>query len=143
MAPIVCSCAVTFAPASCVILQLLKAGADLTAWAPWDIPLLSVVASMPSNSDSVEVVRLLLGQGAQPGQGSLHGVLPLHAACQAGGDAGVVQALLNGGADVNYYCAGDDFLLPLHLAARSGHTEAVRALVATEGCRIHEEANNR
>ena len=96
---------------------------------------------MTSNSDSAEIVRSLLKGGAPPDAFCMDGLFPLHIACEAGGDAGVVQALLAGGAEINSLCPGEDFLLPVHLAARSGHTEAVRALATTAGCRLDEKAN--
>ena len=124
-------------------MQLVKAGADPSVRTPDERPLLSVIAATTSNSDSAEVVRALLKGGAQLDAFCVDGFLPLHTACKAGGDAGVVQALLAGGADINSRCPGEDFLLPLHLAARSGHAEATRALAATPGCRLDEKANNR
>ena len=123
-------------------MQLLKAGADPTARTQEGRPLLSVIAGTASNSDSADIVRSLLKAGAQPDAFCMDGLLPLHTACTAGGDAGVVQALLAGGAEINYPCPGEDFLLPLHLAARSGHAEAARALATTTGCRLDETTNN-
>ena len=109
---------------------------------PEDRPPLSVIAGMTSNSDSAEIVRSLLKGGAPPDAFCMDGLFPLHIACEAGGDAGVVQALLAGGAEINSLCPGEDFLLPVHLAARSGHTEAARALATTAGCRLDEKSNN-
>ena len=123
-------------------MQLLKAGADPTTRTPGDRPPLSVIAGMVSNSDSADIVRSLLKAGAQPDAFCMDGLLPIHIACTASGDTGVVQALLAGGAEINSPCPGESFLLPIHLAARSGHAEAARALAITTGCRLDEKANN-
>ena len=123
-------------------MQLLKAGADPTTRTPGDRPPLSVIAGMVSNSDSADIVRSLLKAGAQPDAFCMDGLLPIHIACTASGDTGVVQALRAGGAEINSPCPGESFLLPIHLAARSGHAEAARALAITTGCRLDEKANN-
>ena len=123
-------------------MQLLKAGADPTTRTPEGRPPLSVIAGMVSNSDSADIVRSLLKAGAQPDAFCMDGLLPIHIACTASGDTGVVQALLAGGAEINSPCPGESFLLPIHLAARSGHAEAARALATTTGCRLNETTNN-
>ncbi|CAM9436368.1 unnamed protein product, partial [Laminaria digitata] len=97
------------------------------------------IASTP---DSADIVRSMLKAGAKPDAFSMGGFMPLHTACTAGGDAGVVGALLEGGADGNFPCPGEGFLLPLHLAAKNGHAEAARLLATTPGCQLDEKANN-
>ncbi|CAM9855179.1 unnamed protein product [Laminaria digitata] len=126
-----------------IVAALVKAGADVTARTPEGLGPLSVIAGIASNPDSADIVRSLLEGGAKPDAFCVvDGFMPLHTACAAGGDAGVVQALLAGKAGINSPCPGEDFLLPLHLAAKNGHAEAARAIATTPGCRLDEKANN-
>lgn len=55
---------------------------------------------------------------------------PLHLACHQGACGGVLQALLDAGADMRTPCAGIGFTSPLLLAALSGgNPETVRVMI--------------
>jgi hypothetical protein len=73
-----------------------------------------------------EVVRLLLGVGADVNTASNDSSMPLHIAAQ-NGHTEVVQLLLGAGADVNTAC--NDGATPLLIAAQKGHIEVVQLLL--------------
>ncbi len=76
----------------------------------------------------VDVVRLLLDRGADPGVSALGGMTPLFLAA-AGGHADVVKLLVERGADPNARSPWN----PMRVAAGEGHTEVVRVLLALHG----------
>lgn len=100
---------------------------------------LSIAASQTSSSRSVAIVRSLLQAGADAQAFCRSGLLPIHRSCSAAGDGGVVHELLKAGTSVNALAPGLGFLTPLHFAARSGHAEAVRALLSVEGCSFNKK----
>ena len=80
---------------------------------------------MAALAGRADVVRLLLGKGADPRADSSRGT-PLHRAAE-GGAAEVLELLLNAGASVQAPATGDE--TPLHTAARMGQAEAARLLL--------------
>jgi len=77
------------------------------------------------------ITKMLVAAKADVNTPDKYGDTPLCLACMDGGGvhkAGVVQALLDGGAEVNV--VSDNFkMTPLHWAAVCGHTEVCRVLV--------------
>ncbi|MEM9424270.1 MAG: ankyrin repeat domain-containing protein [Spirochaetota bacterium] len=82
-----------------------------------------------------ETVRILVEAGADVNATDEHGVAPLHWAALRQDLTETVRILVEAGADVNAQIKSNDDPIsdygdhPLHLAARNGHTEAVRILV--------------
>ena len=82
--------------------------------------------SSSSQNGHVEVVRMLLGYGADPRAKDERQSTPLHRASQ-GGHLDVARVLIEHGADAN---AQDiDKSTPLHRASQGGHLEVVRVLL--------------
>jgi ankyrin repeat protein len=78
----------------------------------------------------LQIIRYLLGEGAEVNNRDGHGCTVLHSACYNGG-AVVVQLLLEAGADA--VTPGEDGLTPLMRAAQGCDVTVVRALLA-HGC---------
>lgn len=51
-----------------------------------------------------------------------------------------MKLMVEAGAEVNMPCPGNDFLMPLHIAARFNYAAAVRILVSLDGCKLNVEA---
>lgn len=74
----------------------------------------------------LEVVKLLLKQGADPNATSMGGMTPLMSAAHEG-HSGIVEVLLNAGADPNVKDNGG--YTPLMCAAHKGRYDAAKALL--------------
>jgi ankyrin repeat protein len=82
----------------------------------------------------VELVRLLLANGADANGQNSDGQSPLVVAIHAGGAASaahleVISILLDAGADVNCDTAADGTGTPLHFAAEQGNLSLMRRLL--------------
>lgn len=101
---------------------------------------LTLAVSKRSNPKSTSIVRALLEAGANPNAYSLEGVQIIHDACRAGGDGLTVKLLLQAGAGLNAPCPGEDFMTPLHIAARSNYVAAVNLLASMDNCKLNSHA---
>jgi ankyrin repeat protein len=118
------------------IRELLEAGADPNptdhAGFPPIIAALSCTWPVPGTTgrqDVHEIIELLLAYGSDPNQRGHNDYTPLH--CAAGtGDVRAIEILLAGGADKTLKTRIDDFETALGIAAKAGHTEAVRVLMS-------------
>ena len=88
---------------------------------------------LASEQNNMEVVRLLVGNGAQVNLGTLDGMSPLHAACREG-HAAVARFLLDAKADFNK--TGKSGYTPMMLAAENGHAKIIEVL-ASYGCDVN------
>ena len=90
-------------------------------------PVETPVADAVMRGDSA-MVRRLIKQGLDVNASQPDGMSALHWAAQRG-DAGAAQLLMYAGARVDAVTRNGNYT-PLHLAARQGKTEAVKALLA-------------
>lgn len=103
---------------------LIKAGATVNSYsnnALHAAPLQSAAAAK-----RLEIVRLLLANGADPNCRNSRSQTPLHAAAQDG-DMDMIRALIFGGSDLE--ARDDDNRLPVDLALDAEHEEAARLLM--------------
>eukprot|EP00731_Ephydatia_muelleri_P032474 Em0024g18a len=77
-----------------------------------------------------DIVKALVGAGANVNQTSKMNATPLYVACEKG-HLDVVQTLLEGGADVEIAMSNDGWS-PLHVASFKGHLEVVKTLIEAE-----------
>lgn len=122
--------------------QLLTAGANPKARGiNGELPL-ALAALRPSTPKSASIVEALLRAGADPNAYSTRGIPILHTACGAvRGDGSTVELLIKAGAGVNAPSPGDDFVTPLHVAARSNNAPAVRILTAINRCKLNIQSS--
>ncbi|KAJ7056402.1 ankyrin repeat-containing domain protein [Mycena amicta] len=78
--------------------------------------------------EDVDMVKLLLDNGANPNIADSRGWTPLHQAARVG-DVCMVQELLDAGADVAWPCVKYHGVEPLHGAVVGQHVEAARLLL--------------
>jgi len=85
---------------------------------------------LAAGAGHLEAVRYLLSPavGADVGAARINNFTPLHSAAMKG-HAGVCEALLGAGADVNVQTVPQGYA-PLHSAAFAGHLDAIRVLLA-------------
>lgn len=103
---------------------------------------LTLAALHRSTSKSTSIVEALLQAGADPNAYSLRGIPILHTACGAvGGDGSMVKLLIEAGAGVNAPSPGDDFVTPLHEAARCNNAPAARILTNMNLCKLNIQAS--
>jgi ankyrin repeat protein len=76
--------------------------------------------------DNLEIIRLLVRNGANVKAANRYGVTPLSLAAESG-DAAVIELLLSEGADANEALPEGETVLMT--AARAGHTDAVKILL--------------
>jgi ankyrin repeat protein len=103
---------------------LIKAGATVNSYSnntQHATPLQSAVAGQHLN-----IVRLLLANGADPNCRNSRSQTPLHAAAQ-NGDMDMIRVLIFGGSDLE--SRDDDNKLPVDLALDAEHEEAARLLM--------------
>ena len=81
---------------------------------------------MAAQRGYVDVVRALVGRGADINKADNDGWTPLYIASHDG-HVDVVRALMEGGADIDK--ANNDGCTPLYIASGEGHVDVVRALV--------------
>ena len=100
------------------IRTLLEIGADPKA--PVDDGFPPLIATLScARADTVDVLRLLLGFGADPNQRGINDYTPLHMAV-AMRDALAVQVLLDGGTDPDLRTRIDECETPLEMATAAG-----------------------
>jgi ankyrin repeat protein len=103
---------------------LIKAGAAVNSASRNDLqatPLHSATAA-----DNLEIVDLLLANGADPNTREQGGFTPLHAAAQ-NGNLDIIRALIYGGADLD--ARGMDGKLPVDVALEAKQEEAAKLLL--------------
>lgn len=103
---------------------LLKAGAAVNSYSK--NPLCAAPLQSAAAARHLEIVKLLLANGADPNCREAGGFTPLHAAAQ-NGDTEMINALLFGGADLE--ARSYDGKLPVDLALDAEHEEAARLLM--------------
>jgi len=104
------------------VRALLRAKTDVNTAAPDGMTALHWAAL----GDDIEMVRLLLGNGARVSASNRYGVTPLSLAA-LNGSATMIEVLLAAGADPDTVVSRGQTVLMT--AARSGHIAAVRALL--------------
>ena len=106
------------------VMRCLEKGADIDArgvgeWAP---------LHFAAGWGTVETMSVLLNAGADVGvRGGKYGNTPLHFAAFLGCGVGIVNSLLDAGADIEARDLGGE--TPLHFAVESGNPETVKALL--------------
>ena len=110
---------------------LLEAGADIDAKNNCGLTPLHVAGN-------VEIAKFLIDQGADVHEEDVQGMTPLHFAAMFG-QAGVIQILVQAGADIQATDEGDG-RSPLHFAARNNKAEAAKALIEL-GANVDVEDN--
>lgn len=103
---------------------LIKAGASVNSYS--NNPLHAAPLQSATAGRHLDIVRLLLANGADPNCREAGGYTPLHAAAQ-NGDIEIISALLYGGADLE--ARGDDGKLPVDIALDAEQEEAARLLM--------------
>ncbi len=110
-----------------LVQALLDAGADPDGHDKDGFPPLIAALTMTEpapgasvRSDVADLVRLLLAHGADVGQRGVNDDTPLHLAAGQG-DLGLVDLLLQHGADPNAITRIDDMETPLQIAVGAGH----------------------
>ena len=117
--------AISWAPVSCV-RDLVSAGADVNVKVDDGFPAL-LNAVMSRREDRLELVQALVDLGANLQAKGVNGWTALHAAASMN-DVGMVQLLVQLGADRAARTGVDDDATPLQEAERAGATDAVRVL---------------
>lgn len=103
---------------------LVKAGAPVNSYS--NNPLRAAPLQSAAASRHLEIVKLLLANGADPNCREASGYTPLHTAAQ-NGDIEMISALIFSGADLE--ARSFDGKLPVDLALDAEHEEAARLLM--------------
>ncbi len=124
--------AIYHSPAT-LVAKLLAAGADPDGHSEDGYPPLIAAmtvagpAGSPARARTAELVEMLLAGGADVNQRGINDYSPLHHAA-AQGDLGLVERLLESGADPNLAARIDDMETPFGLALQQGHLDVATRL---------------
>lgn len=110
------------------VFELIEMGADIESPGPGGRGLLHMAIHWDDQEFDLDRVRRLISLGADVNRNSGLGT-PLNYAVQKRDDPGLVQLLLNSGADPNTRATGKDRFLPIHCVAKSDKADIARMLV--------------